>query len=235
MSNDTLLFILGILIGYLLFKIIEALFYTRTTTKTIEMPAKAEDNDFVKWQMNCQETTIRMAVHAMTSAWFLPPEASKILDISQVSLYNTIAVLPVKNFLFRWYFDWKHNIMVAGFTTNDQKDNHYIERKSFKISGGTLNFEALYMFYVSLWKKYYKFGEEEVIAPDGTVVKITESELEGVLKKVLAEYKDIPASLKKFYEEWRKDILENGANQEEMAKFIYFALALNPNVKEVRE
>lgn len=225
MSNNEFLFIiLGVLIGYLLFKIIDALFYTRVVTKTVETPQSAEQNDYVKWMMDCRHTTIEMAVHCLQSAWFLEPESKSELSIVQMDLDNMLAVLPYQNYLFRWYFDWKHNNMVVGFTTNDN-DKHFIERKSFKIKGGCLNFEKVYMYFVKLQKKYFK-------EPTSDLLNLDENSLKMLLEKVAAEEKDIPASIKEFWTQWKQDIFENGADKEDMAKFIYFTLAVNNNKKE---
>ena len=225
MSNNEFLFIiLGVLIGYLLFKIIDALFYTRVVTKTVETPQSAEQNDYVKWMMDCRRTTIEMAVHCLQSAWFLEPESKSELSIVQMDLDNMLAVLPYQNYLFRWYFDWKHNNMVVGFTTNDD-DKHFIERKSFKIKGGCLNFEKVYMYFVKLQKKYFK-------EPTSDLLNLDENSLKMLLEKVAAEEKDIPASIKEFWTQWKQDIFENGADKEDMAKFIYFTLAVNHNKKE---
>ncbi len=225
MSNNELLFvILGILIGYLLFKIIDAIFYTRVTTKIVETPQSAENNDYVKWMMNCRHSTVEMAVHCLQSAWFLAPESKAELSITQMDLDNLLAVLPYQNYLFRWYFDWKHNIMTVGFTTNDE-DKHYIERKNFKIKGGCLNFEKVYMYFVKLQKKYYK-------EPQSDLLSLDENSLKMLLEKVAAEDKDIPASIQDFWTEWKQDIFENGADKEDMAKFLYFTLAIKNNNKE---
>jgi len=225
MSNNEFLFIiLGVLIGYLLFKIIDALFYTRVVTKTVETPQSAEQNDYVKWMMDCRHTTIEMAVHCLQSAWFLEPDVKAQLSIAQMDLDNMLAVLPFENYLFRWYFDWKHNTMVIGFTTNDN-DKHFIERKSFKIRGGCLNFEEVYMYFVKLQKKYFK-------EPQSDILSLDENSLKMLLEKVAAEERDIPASIKEFWTQWKEDIFKNGADKEDMAKFIYFTLAVNHNKKE---
>lgn len=224
MSNEFLFLILGFLLGILIYKLFDSVFYTKVYTQTVETPQSADNNDYVKWVMDCRNTTINMVVHCLQSAWFLEPESKSELSIVQLDLDSMLAVLPYQNYLFRWYFDWKHNIMTVGFTTN-KDDKHFIERKSFKIKGGCLNLEKIYMYFVKLQKKYYKEPESELL-------ELTEDSLKMLLEKVAAEEKDIPASIKEFWTQWRDDIFNNGADKEDMAKFIYFTLAVQHNEKE---
>lgn len=223
-NNGALLLILGILFGYLLYKIFDTLFYTRVATDMVETPQSAEQNDYIKWLMDCRHTTIDMTVHCLQSAWFLKPEVKKELSVVQTDLENMLAVLPFQNYLFRWYFDWKHDTVIAGFTTNDN-DNHFIERKTFKIKGGSLNYEKVYMYYVKLQRKYFKEPENELL-------KLDDNSLKVLLEKVVADEKDLPANIKEFWIQWKQDIFEKGAPKEDIAKFIYFTLAVNNTNKE---
>ena len=81
------------------------------------------------------------------------------------------------------------------------------------------------MYFVKLQKKYFK-------EPTSDLLNLDENSLKMLLEKVAAEEKDIPASIKEFWTQWKQDIFENGADKEDMAKFIYFTLAVNHNKKE---